>query len=60
MQIETDAPAGTIVATDKKLLAIQTSEHALAIEKIQPAGKKMMQVADFLRGSALQVGQLME
>ncbi len=59
MQIETDAPPGVIVAADKKLLAVQTGENALAIEKIQPAGKKPMAIADFLRGNALQVGQTM-
>ena len=59
MQIETNAPAGVIVAVDKKLLAVQTAEHALAIEIIQPAGKKAMPVADFLRGHKLQVGQTM-
>ena len=59
LQIETNAPPGVIVATDKKLLAVQTAEHALSIEVIQPAGKKPMPVADFLRGHQLQVGQTM-
>ena len=57
IQIETDAPPGVIVATDKNLLAVQTVEHALSIEVIQPAGKNAMPVADFLRGNRLQVGQ---
>lgn len=60
MQIETDAPPGTVVAIDKKLLAIQTAEHALVIQQLQPAGKKSMPVTDFLRGSKIAVGQLMD
>lgn len=59
-QIETDAPPGTIVAVDKKLLAIQTGKHAMILETVQPAGKKAMPVADFLRGNSLQVGQMMD
>lgn len=57
MHIETDAPPGTVVAADEKLLAVQTGEHALAIESLQPAGKKIMPVADFLRGNKVQIGQ---
>ena len=60
MQIETDAPPGVIVATDKQLLAIQTGENALSIEVVQPAGKKPMAIADFLRGHQLLVGQQMD
>ena len=59
INVETDAPAGVIVAVDKKLLAIQTSENAISIESIQPSGKKEMPIADFLRGNQLQVGQTM-
>lgn len=60
MQIETDAPPGTVIAIDKKLLAIQTAEDALVIQQLQPAGKKSMPVTDFLRGSKIAVGQLMD
>lgn len=59
LRIETDAPAGVIVAADKKLLAVQTSHHALAISELQPAGSKRMPVEDFLRGHQLEIGQLM-
>ena len=60
LQIETNAPPGVIVAVEKDFLAIQTGEHALTIETIQPAGKKLMPIADFLRGNPLQVGQTMD
>ena len=60
MQVETNAPAGVVVAADKKLLAIQTGEHALLIEQIQPAGKRPMAIEDFLRGSNIQIGQVID
>ena len=60
VNIETNAPAGVIVAAEKNLLAIQTANGALSIERIQPAGKKSMPIADFLRGNQLTVGQTMD
>jgi methionyl-tRNA formyltransferase len=60
MKIETDAPAGVVVAVQPNLLAIQTGEHALSIRTIQPAGRKAMPIADFLRGHRIAVGQQME
>lgn len=59
MRIETDAPVGVIVAADRKLLAVQTGQHALAINELQPAGSKRMPVQDFLRGHNLEIGQRM-
>lgn len=60
MTIETDATPGVIVVADKQRLAVQTAQHALSIRVIQPAGKKAMPVADFLRGNQLQVGQTVQ
>ena len=60
MQVETDAPAGVVVGADKKLLAVQTSEGALAIHEVQPAGKRPMPVEDFLRGKSIDIGQSLE
>lgn len=59
MNVETTAPAGVVVAVEKKLLVVQTSNGALSIEQLQPAGKKSMPVADFLRGNQISVGQTM-
>jgi methionyl-tRNA formyltransferase len=56
-EIETGWPPGTIIAASSDTLAIQTGDQALAIEQIQAAGKKIMPIADFLRGNTPQVGQ---
>ncbi len=57
MNVETNAPVGVVVASQPDLLAIQTGEQALSIRTIQPAGRKAMPVADFLRGNRIQTGQ---
>jgi len=45
----TSPSAGTIVvATDR--LYIQTGENVIEILELQPAGKRAMQVGEFLRG----------
>ncbi len=59
MKVETDAPPGVIVVAEKKLLVVQTGEHALALDEVQPEGKKSMPIADFLRGQRIAVGQMM-
>lgn len=60
IQIDSDAPPGVVVAANGKLLAVQTGDQALSIEMIQPAGKKPMPIADFLRGHQIQIGQTMD
>ena len=47
---------GQVILADKERLLIQTGEGALSIEKIQPAGKRAMPVADFLRGQQPAIG----
>lgn len=41
---------GQVISADKQTLLIQTGAGALAVETIQPAGKRPMPIADFLRG----------
>ena len=48
--ISQDAPAGTIVSDGKEYMAILTSDGALALTEVQIAGKKRMQIRDFLAG----------
>ena len=48
--------SGTVLVSDGKQLVVATGDGALAIERIQPAGKRVMAVDEFLRGYALQVG----
>ncbi|WP_315570350.1 methionyl-tRNA formyltransferase [Alloprevotella tannerae] len=44
------APVGTIIIADKADLKVALSDGYLHLKEIQPAGKKRMPVADFLRG----------
>ena len=53
------APAGSIVSISKAALHVATGNGVLAIEKLQPAGKKPMHVADFLNGYKLVTGQML-
>ena len=50
------SPAGTILAVDVADLIVQCGEDALAVRRLQPAGKRAMATADFLRGHAVTVG----
>ncbi len=52
------AMPGTIVSVGNKLLTVVCgSGSALAIEEMQPEGKRRMPAADFINGSRVQVGQ---
>ena len=53
------APAGSIVSISKTALHVATGNGVLAIEHLQPAGKKPMHVADFLNGQNLVTGQML-
>ncbi len=53
------APAGSIVSVNKAALQVATGNGVLAIEQLQPAGKKPMHVADFLNGHKLVTGQML-
>lgn len=44
------APAGTIVSDGKENLAVLTADGAIRLTDLQLAGKKRMDVKDFLRG----------
>ncbi len=55
-----DVPPGTILrATDDKLF-VATGQGMLAIRRLQPAGKRVMETAEFLRGHALTEGTRLE
>ena len=50
--------AGTVIdADDKRGLIVGTGEGALALDEVQPAGKKRMCGADFVRGYRMDVGE---
>lgn len=47
---------GQVILSTKDRLVIQTGNHGLEIDLIQPAGKKAMPIGDFLRGNPVQIG----
>jgi len=49
-------PPGTIVSVDKTGFAVATGEGALAVDRLQAPGKRVMTTAEFLRGRPLAVG----
>ena len=55
-----DALPGQVVACDGDRLLIQTGEGPLSLDEIQPAGKKKMPIADFLRGRQPAIGDKFE
>ena len=48
--MDANAPAGTIISDGKEILALLTSDGAVRLTDIQLAGKKRMDVKDFLIG----------
>lgn len=54
---DSSTPPGTIVEATADRLVVQTGDGRLSLEVIQPAGKKAMPVADFLRGNQPQIGE---
>lgn len=51
-----NAKPGTVLRADADGIAVQTGDGALMLTIIQPAGKKAMEVEQFLRGSAIERG----
>ncbi len=52
-----DQPPGTLsIGTDGDEVLVATGDGAVRINQLQPAGKRAMSAADFLRGHALQSG----
>lgn len=50
----TDLNPGKILITDDLRMAVRTADGVIEVTELQPAGKKRMPVADFLRGARLQ------
>ena len=51
---------GTVVHVDKQHLAVATGDSVLCLDELQPAGKKMLPVEQFLRGYGVQVGDVFQ
>lgn len=54
------AEPGTVAAVLKNKILVQTGDGLLAIDELQPEGKKRMESAAFLLGYRLQAGERME
>ena len=52
-----DAPPGTVLGTAEDHLTVATGEGTVTIENLQPAGKRMMPVGEFLRGHQIRAGE---
>ncbi len=55
-----DAVAGTILSHDKEGIIVKCGDDALKITQIKPAGKRVMPVADFVNGSPMTKGTILE
>jgi methionyl-tRNA formyltransferase len=51
--------AGQIVQVQKEQVLVATGQHLLSLEQVQPAGKRVMTIGEFLRGHSMQAGQLL-
>ena len=49
---------GEVLELSGDAILVQTGDGALAIKELQPAGKKRMSAADYLKGPKIQVGDL--
>jgi methionyl-tRNA formyltransferase len=50
------APPGVVTHSDRQQLWVATGQGTLRIDRLQPAGKRVMEAAEFLRGHPLTVG----
>lgn len=51
-----EVAAGTVAMVDPERLSIATGSGLLAVHELQPAGKRPMSVANFLRGRRVEIG----
>jgi methionyl-tRNA formyltransferase len=57
--VETEPPAGLpghVVTSGKRELVVATGDGLLSIDRLQPAGKRSMDIEEFLRGHTIDVG----
>ena len=51
-----DCPPGTVMQVQHDRLVVATGQDALALYQLKPAGKRVLDVTEFLRGYPVQVG----
>lgn len=54
--VSSEMPPGTVVSSEGGRLLVSTGAGLLAIDEVQPAGKREMPIADFLRGHTVSAG----
>ncbi len=52
-----DAQPGEVIPSDNERLYVKTGDGVLALDRVQPAGKRAMDIAEFLRGHEVKPGQ---
>lgn len=57
--IPSDAEPGQVLDNSDDCLLVATQSGGLAVHRIQPAGKRIMSVREFLRGYPIQVGDVL-
>ena len=58
---DANAPIGEIFCASPKMgLKVACGAGAVQIEKLQPAGKKMMSATDYINGARIQLGEVMQ
>ena len=55
--IESDAAAGEVLQSSGGRLVVKTGNGAVALKRVQPAGKRAMNIDEFLRGYHVAVGE---
>ena len=58
--VEAEGAAGEVVVSDKDRLWIRTGDGAVALEAVQPAGKRLMTASEYLRGFQPEPGLKLE
>ena len=52
-----DAPPGQVLEAEGDRLVVKTGDGALLLGQVQPAGKRVMNIDEFLRGYHVAVGE---
>lgn len=56
---KSDAVPGTVLSVNEQAIEVKTGDGSLLLTEVQPAGKKAMQVRDFVRGGKLEAGMVL-
>jgi methionyl-tRNA formyltransferase len=52
--------SGSVLVSDGQRLEVATSDGVLSLRRVQPAGKRVMAIEEFLRGHPIPVGDRFE